>query len=108
MITDKELYEYHEIFNYYFFSGMLSRPQIVTSKKFKKDHCWGYFLDPNIIGITINDKSVFTLLHEMIHQYQGEFNIIGKDHGKLFQSFAARIEDSLGLDYNSVRFIDTL
>jgi hypothetical protein len=119
-ITKQQLYDAHELFNNYFFAGMLNHPKFIVSKKLAwYDHtyeseeydyyeyleAWGYYKHPGLIAITTNKYWYITLLHEMIHQYQYEFDLKDKDHGKLFHSFARYMEKTLKLEKNTVTYI---
>ena len=115
----QEIKDAHEIANDYFFKGMLNMPnflfyedclmddignicdkgQNITMDKKTVGSVWGYYLaETNTIGLTVNDNIYYTLLHEMIHQYQQEFNLIDKDHGGTFRKFARFIELTLNLE----------
>ena len=122
-ITKQQLYDAHEMFNNYFFGGMLNHPNFIIAKKFcwvdysytyegcgeyeyfVYLHAWGYYTHPGLIAISANKYWYITLLHEMIHQYQHEFNLKDKNHGKLFHKFSRYMEKTLKLEKNTIMHI---
>jgi len=101
----QKMLDAHEIFNDHFFSGLLNTPDFVFYAECYIDDVgsvWGYYEPPNIIGLTVNDKIYTTLLHEMIHQYQNEFNLIDKDHGTTFRKYTKYIECILNIKKGSI------
>jgi hypothetical protein len=101
----QHLYDAHELFNNYFFNGQLNHIKISVKDNIKiyGFEVWGYYDDKNYeIALTNNERIYLILLHEMIHQYQQEFNLIDKEHGTTFRKFARWIELSLNLKKGSI------
>jgi len=102
----RQLKDAHELFNNYFFKSMLNTPNFIISKTFYVENverignnveAWGYYEHPGRIGITVNRRWHIILLHEMIHQYQYEFDMEDKNHGVTFDKFARYMELELNL-----------
>jgi len=101
----QQLYDAHELFNDYYFKGQLNTPEIIVDIEFFVDSIpvWGWYEGTtNKIGVTLNSVMYTTLLHEMIHQYQFEFNLIDKDHGTTFRKFTRFLEYDLQLEKGDI------
>lgn len=96
----------HELFNDYYFKGQLNTPIIIVDiELFVPDvgAVWGYYeAISNTIALTYNPDIYCTLLHEMIHQYQQEFNLIDKNHGTTFRKWTRFLEFDLGLERGEI------
>jgi len=99
MSNNQHLQDCHELFNAYFFNGMLNYIKIIETDYIELYGfpVWGYY-HKGEIAITNNGLIYLTLLHEMIHQYQDEFNLKDKDHGKDFKAMARYIELTLNIN----------
>lgn len=121
----QQLLDAHELFNAYFFKDLLNTPDFIFYDKCLMDdayniwdiynipeyaeididtvgHVYGYYLEPNTIGLSVGKDMINTLLHEMIHQYQYEFNLIDKDHGTTFRKYARYMETTLNLEKGDI------
>jgi len=105
IILRQHILNAHEIYNDLFFKGLLNTPDFRFYKTFYMEEIggevWGWYDSP-FIGLTVNKNIYLTLLHEMIHQHQYEFNLIDKDHGTTFRKYARIIEQSLKLKKGSI------
>lgn len=101
MRKNQHLYNCHTLFNDYFFNGLLNEDITINIYSFLDlEGCeiWGYYDDDrNEIAVTNNGMVYLTLLHEMIHQWQKEFDLPDKDHGREFRRMARYIEIALNL-----------
>lgn len=103
--TRQRMLDAHEMFNDYFFKGLLNTPNFIFYDHYEVEgvgNVWGSFEKPQNIILTVNDEIITTLLHEMIHQYQHEFNLIDKEHGTTFRKYARTFEQSLNLPKGSI------
>jgi hypothetical protein len=98
MLKNQHLQDCHELFNNYFFKGMLNHIKINVTDYIELYGfpVWGYY-NYDEIALTNNGHIYLTLLHEMIHQYQHEFDLEDKDHGKDFKKMARYIETVLNI-----------
>ena len=98
MEKNQHLQDCHELFNDYFFDGQLNYIKIsVTDYIELYGHAvWGYY-HIGEIALTNNGHIYLTLLHEMVHQYQNEFDLKDKDHGREFKRMARYIETVLNI-----------
>ena len=116
----QDLYDAHELINDYFFKGMLNHPKFKLAKELKWDtlthtceeyeyfdsmDAWGYYEHPGKIAITDNENWVTILLHEMIHQYQYEFDLPDKNHGTIFYDCSRFMEHELNLEKGTIEHI---
>lgn len=104
MLENQHLYNCHELFNNHFFNGELNWVEINVTDYIELYgfECWGYYDDGKEINITNNGHIYLTLLHEMIHQWQHEFNIIESDHGRHFRRMARFIEITLNIKKGTI------
>ena len=106
-INLKNLYNAHELFNDYFFKGMLNGIKIRYKKRVIIGGiiCYGafYYELPRSLYISkLCNTPYLTLLHEMIHQYQYEYDIPDKNHGATFKKFARFMEITLNLKKGAI------
>lgn len=106
MRKNQHLYNCHTLFNDYFFNGLLNENIIISiTERLDLDGCeiWGYYDDQrNEIAITNNGMIYLTLLHEMIHQWQKEYDLADKDHGRAFRRMARFMEITLNIKKGSI------
>lgn len=97
-MINQHLQDCHELFNAYFFDGQLNYVRITETDHIElyDSYIWGYY-HKGEIALTNNGNIYLTLLHEMIHQYQDEFDLKDKDHGSDFKRMARYIETILNL-----------
>jgi len=103
MIENQHFQDCHELFNNHFFNGMLNYIRIIETDYIELYGypVWGYY-HTGEIALTNNGHIYLILLHEMIHQYQDEFNLKDKGHGRDFKRMARFIEISLNLKRGTI------
>ena len=95
----------HELFNNHFFDGQLNHIKLGVTDYIDLYgfEVWGYYDgDRNEIYITNNGHIYLTLLHEMIHQWQKEFDLPDQDHGRDFRRMARFIEITLNIKKGTI------
>jgi len=107
MLKNQHLQNCHELFNNHFFDGQLNYISILETDYIELYgfECWGYYdgeCIPNEIVITNNGKIYLTLLHEMVHQWQKEFDLNDQDHGRDFKRMARFIEITLNIKKGTI------
>jgi len=107
MLKNQHIQDCHELFNNHFFNGELNSIKLSVTDYIELYGftCWGYYdgeTKPNEIMITNNGKIYLTLLHEMVHQWQKEFDLKDKDHGRDFKRMARFIEITLNIKKGSI------
>lgn len=105
MEKNQHLYDCHELFNNHFFDGQLNTIKISVTDfiDLYGFPIWGYYdADNNEIALTNNGHIYLTLLHEMIHQYQKEFDTTEQNHGKIFKQYASYIARVLNINKHTI------